>query len=182
MRYIKIHPIYFVFILLLIVSNLKAEKTNEEVARAGWKKYFQDANVNGTILIVDERHGKQQTLVYNPQRSEKRFSPASTFKIAHALFALDAKILRDEFEVIPWDGVKRPYKAWNKSQTLRSSIRHSVVWVYEGFAKSIGSEGEKGYMTKISYGNCDPSGMTPFWIKGSLRISAREQMKFLQKL
>jgi beta-lactamase class D len=38
----------------------------------------------------------------------------STFKIPHSLFALDAGILRDEFQVIPWDGVKHPIEAWNE--------------------------------------------------------------------
>lgn len=179
---IKIHSIFVSFSLLLVASNLNAETVSEVVARPDWKKYFDNANVEGTILIVDEREGKQQALVYNRKRSQKRFKPASTFKIPHALFALDSMVIRDEFEVFPWDGVKRSYEAWNKNQTLRSSMRHSVVWVYEGFAESIGPKAEKAYMSKISYGNCDPSGTAPFWIKGNLRISAREQLDFLQKL
>ena len=46
-------------------------------------------------------------LAYDVERAQKRFMPASTFKVPHALFALDAGAVRDEFQVIRWDGVKR---------------------------------------------------------------------------
>jgi hypothetical protein len=66
---IKIHSIFVSFSLLLVASNLNAETVSEVVARPDWKKYFDNANVEGTILIVDEREGKQQALVYNRKRS-----------------------------------------------------------------------------------------------------------------
>ena len=45
---------------------------------------------------------------------QKRFMPASIFKVPHALFALDAGAVRDEFQVIRWDGVKRDFDGWNQ--------------------------------------------------------------------
>ena len=60
-------------------------------------------------------------LAYDVERAQKRFMPASTFKVPHALFALDAGAVRDEFQVIRWDGVKRDFDGWNQDQTLRSS-------------------------------------------------------------
>ena len=39
--------------------------------------------------------------------------------------------VRDEFKVIRWDGVKQDFDGWNQDQTLRSSMRHSTVWVYQ---------------------------------------------------
>ena len=42
-------------------------------------------------------------LAYDVERAQKRFMPASTFKVP-ALFALDAGAVRDEFQVIRWDG------------------------------------------------------------------------------
>ena len=42
---------------------------------------------------------------------------------------------------------------------------------------------ERAYLRKISYGNADPSGgVDTFWLSGNLRISADEQVAFLQKL
>ena len=97
-------------------------------------------------------------LAYDVERAQKRFMPASTFKVPHALFALDAGAVRDEFQVIRWDGVKRDFDGWNQDQTLRSSAGHSTVWVYQQFAREIGEVREKEYLTRIQYGNADPSG------------------------
>ena len=58
-------------------------------------------------------------------------------------FALDAGVVKDEFQVFPWDGVKRGYAPHNQDQNLRSAMRHSALWVYEKFAKAIG-EGKHG--------------------------------------
>ena len=33
---------------------------------------------------------------------------------------------------------KRDFDGWNQDQTLRSSMRHSTVWVHQQFAREIG--------------------------------------------
>ena len=91
-------------------------------------------------------------------------------------------MLRDEFQVIPWDGVKRPTAAWNANQNLRSAMRNSTVWVYERFAKELGDAREAAYMRKIGYGNAVSTGDKPFWVDGDLAISSLEQIAFLQRL
>ena len=93
------------------------------IERPEWEKYFSDRQVTGTVYIVDERT-KGGNFVYNRDRAKSRFTPASTFKIPHALFVLDAGIVKDEFQVFPWDGIERSvgiekYDAvWNSNQTL----------------------------------------------------------------
>lgn len=156
--------------------------------RSEWGKYFSDRNVTGTIYIVDERPGGGN-FVYNRDRAERRFTPASTFKIPHALFALDAGIVKDEFQVFPWDGVKRSvgiekYDAvWNSNQTLPLSMRYSVVWLYQQFARKLGVKRETNYMSRSDYGNATVGeDIERFWLDGSLKISALEQVAFLQKL
>lgn len=123
---------------------------------SGWAAIFEAAEVEGTIAILDQRSGDSRYRAYNAERAGQRYSPASTFKIPHSLFALNAGVVADEFEVIEWDGEKRWLDAWNRDQDLRSSMRNSVVWVYQKFAREIGEERE--YMEKIDYGNADPSG------------------------
>jgi beta-lactamase class D len=147
-----------------------------------WSRYFSEADAQGSIVVLDGR-GKSETVrVYNTARAERRYSPASTFKIPHSLFALDAGLLRDEFQVIPWDGVKRSQPAWNEDQNLRSAMRNSAVWVYERFAKQLGDAREVAYMRKIDYGNALATGDKPFWVEGDLAISSFEQIAFLQRL
>ena len=150
--------------------------------RPDWEPIFNQAGVEGTVVIFDERKSPGDLMTFNEERAAKRFPPASTFKIAHALFALDAGVVEDEFQTFPWDGKQRANKKWNQDQNLRSSMRHSVVWVYEGFAKVIGEQKEREYLEKAGYGNQDPSGKSPFWIKGNLKISANEQVEFLKNL
>ena len=142
-----------ILVALTFAAGALAQAPQE---RPDWKLFFSDQAVDGTIVIADERSGEM--LAYDVERAQKRFMPASTFKVPHALFALDAGAVRDEFQVIRWDGVKRDFDGWNQDQTLRSSMRHSTVWVYQQFAREIGEVREKEYLTRIQYGNADPSG------------------------
>ena len=147
-----------------------------------WSRFFTEVDVQGSIVVLDARDNSEATYVYNVSRSGRRYSPASTFKIPHSLFALDAGLLRDEFQPIQWDGVKRPVQAWNVDQNLRSAMRNSTVWVYERFAKELGDARESAYMRKIGYGNAVATGDKPFWVEGDLAISSFEQIVFLQRL
>ena len=61
----------------------------ERHARTDWRKFFSEFQAKGTIVVADERQTDRVILVFDQVRSEKRYSPASTFKIP-ILFALDA--------------------------------------------------------------------------------------------
>ncbi len=143
--------ILFALSISLAFRTLAAPTQQE---RADWSSFFATAEAHGTIVVVDNRNGKDAAaFVYDAERAGRRYSPASTFKIPHSLFALDAGILRDEFQVIRWDGVQRSIEAWNGDQNLRSAMRNSTVWVYEGFARKLGDAREAAYMRNIAYGN-----------------------------
>lgn len=172
----------------LMLSALAAGFAPEALAipqfleKTDWSDFFTEADAQGTIVVLDARDGSEKILVYNAVRAERRFSPASTFKIPHSLFALDAGLLRDEFQVIPWDGMKRSQPSWNEDQNLRSAVRNSTVWVYERFAAQLGEARETAYMRKVGYGNAVATGERPFWVEGDLAISSFEQIAFLQRL
>ena len=148
-----------------------------------WSKFFEDFEAQGTIVISDQREDTRQVWVYNQERANRRYSPASTFKIPHALFALDAGVVRDEFQIFEWDGVERSFAPHNQDQDLRSSMRNSALWVYEIFANEIGEEQARDYLMRIDYGNADPrTSEGTYWVDGELAISTHEQITFLQKL
>lgn len=150
--------------------------------RPEFARLFEAAEVAGTLVVIDTRSGVDSTLVHDPFRAALRLSPASTYKIPHSLFALDAGLVRDEFQVFKWDGIQRAIPAWNRDQTLRSAVRDSAVWVFEGFARQLGTAREETYMKKIGYGNCLAAGKNPFWVEGDLAISAQEQIDMLRAL
>jgi beta-lactamase class D len=83
-----------------------------EGVRADWARLFEEAGATGTLLVVDERDGRRH--VHDPARAAKRFVPASTFKIPHLLFALDAGIATDASQTFRWDGVPRRFAHWNR--------------------------------------------------------------------
>lgn len=170
--------------LLLALIMMATAKAGEWQEQAGWASYFLEAQVEGTMVVVDQRLGQQLAYhLYNRERAAARFLPASTFKIAHTLFALDAGLVKDEFQVFVWDQVVRWLPAWNQDQTLRSAMRDSVIWVYQDLAVALGEARERDYLARIQYGNMDSSGGTrEFWLTGGLRISAIEQVEFLQRL
>ena len=142
---------------------------------------FDKYNIKGT-LVLSALNGDTK-FIYNNQRAEKRFIPASTFKIVHTLIALEEQVIKDDNEIIKWDGKKRFYEPWNKDQTLQSAIQYSCVWCYQEFSKKIKNETYLKYLKKIHYGNEKTgSNITTFWLDGDIKISAKEQIEFLKKL
>lgn len=176
------HRRHFILCLSsLLIASETFSATSAHV-RDDWARLFSEADAQGTIVVLDARSKKERAFVHDPDRAAQRYSPASTFKIPHSLFALDAGLLRDEFHVVPWDGIRRQVDAWNADQDLRSAMRNSTVWVYERFAQQLGARREADYLRQIGYGNALASGVQPFWIEGDLAISADEQIAFLRRL
>lgn len=167
---------------LPLLISFESHSATHSQERGDWSRFFTEQSAQGTIVVTDARRGIDTTFVHDAKRAGRRLSPASTFKIPHSLFALDAGVLRDEFQQIPWDGIKRSNEAWNTDQDLRSAMRNSTVWVYERFAKQIGMARETAYLRKINYGNALATGSAPFWVDGDLAISAHEQISFLRAL
>ena len=148
-----------------------------------WSKHFTQAGVNGTIVVVDERKAPATTMVFDRERAARRYAPASTYKIPHTLFALDAGAVADEFQTFKWDGVKRTFAGHNQDQNLRSAMRTSALWVYALFAKHIGEDKARPYLQKTDYGNADPTtAKGDYWVDGNLQITAHEQVRFLKRL
>ncbi len=170
-----------VTLILLCIATCPVYGADQE--RSDWSRIFHEFDAEGTIVVVDERAGKQSAWVYEPERASRRFSPASTYKIPHTLFALDAGAVSDEFQVFEWDGVERTFSGHNRDQDLRSAMRVSALWVYARFAKEIGEDGAGSYLRSIDYGNADPTGDEGvYWVDGNLAISAHEQISFLERL
>jgi len=120
----------------------------------------------------------------NPSSScSVRVSPQSTFKVPHALAALDAGVLKDDAEVIKYDGHTVDFDSWRRDHTLATAMRYSVVWFFQEIARRLGVDRERRYLESFDYGNRDSSsGLTTFWLGGSLAISPDEQLAFLRKL
>jgi beta-lactamase class D len=135
----------------------------------------------GACFILHEI-GKGRTRRAPSSTCDLRITPQSTFKIPHALAALDAGVIT-EAEVVRYDGHEVAWPSWRQDQTLASALRSSVVWYFQELAQRLGTEREREYLDRFEYGNKDASGgLTTFWLGRSLTISPDEQEQFLLKL
>jgi beta-lactamase class D len=164
-----------IILLISIILNLALAKDNKLT------NIFDKTKLNGTLVIASLNNDIKY--IHNKQRSIKGYIPASTFKIINTLIALEEKVIKDEHEIIKWDGKVRSYTPWNKDQTLQSAISVSCIWCYQKFAKEIKNKKYLTYLSKINYGNQQTgSNVTTFWLDGNIRISAMQQIDFLKKL
>jgi beta-lactamase class D len=111
-----------------------------------------------------------------------RLSPASTFKIPHALIALETGAIRQD-SIEKWDGQRFSRQtAWERDHDLQSAISNSVLWLFQRTAVRIGAARMKSWLQQFAYGNSDASGdPVMYWLNGTLQISPSEQLEFLKR-
>lgn len=172
-------------VLLLLMLALGCPPTPGAAAvfaeREDLAGYFQ--GFTGTFVLYDQ--AGDSYVVYNEPQSGKRLSPCSTFKIFNSLVGLETGVLPkdDAATLFKWNGVNHPIAAWNRDHTLASATRESVVWYFQELASRIGGDRMARYLAAVGYGNGDISGgLTTFWLRSSLQISAMEQVTLLTRL
>jgi beta-lactamase class D len=111
-----------------------------------------------------------------------RLSPASTFKIPHALVGLETGAVTATTSE-KWDGTKYANQpGWNHDHTVLTAMKPSVLWFFQRMAPRIGAARMHGWLQRLGYGNADTSGdVTAYWVNGRLRVSATEQAAFLSQ-
>lgn len=144
-------------------------------------RLFRERGLQG-VMIISSLDGSTE-YVHKGEDAGERRPPASTFKIPNTLIALDCGAIRDENEVIHWDGTVYRNAAWNRDQTLATALEVSCVWAYQVLARRVGEKRYREYLKKLNYGNAVPGPrVDSFWLDGDLRISPREQVDFLKRL
>ena len=154
------------------------ESPNEEQQLA---ELFANADILGTFVLFDV--SANEFTFHNKTRAEKRFIPASTFKIPNSLIGLSTHTVKSVDEVIPYGGKPQPIKSWEQDMGLRDAIKISNVPVYQELARRIGLQQMRENVTKLNYGNTEiGAAVDLFWLQGPLEISALEQTRFLARL
>jgi beta-lactamase class D len=147
-----------------------------------FKTYFEEFKVKGCFLLYDFQQNK--TLIYNEERCNQGFLPASTFKMVNTLIGLETGIITGEDFVIPWDSVPRQIPAWNRDHKLQSAFQNSVVPWYQELARRIGTGKMQFWVGKTGFGKMDISdkNIDLFWLTGDSRINPFEQLDFQKRL
>jgi len=175
----KLCPIVCIVCVQMLFSPVAARAVT--VVAPECQARFAAQDVTGVFVLYDPE--TQAEIVSDPEKADTGYVPASTFKILHALIALETGVVSGPDEVFVWDGTDKGVSSWNMDQTLRSAIEHSCVWVFQTIARRIGRERMRHYVELANYGNRDVSGpLDSFWLDGGLRITPRQQAAFLKRL
>ena len=146
-----------------------------------FERIFSSSPVEGTIVV--ENLDGSETYVYNDDRAKEKLTIASTFKIANTLIGIEENVVLDKSSVFTWSGKEYGVKAWNHNQTLASAFQVSCVWCYQLLAKKVGVDKYKTYINAMNYGSLPESfDVQRFWLDGTLKVSALEQIAFLKHL
>ncbi|MGG3888578.1 class D beta-lactamase [Metabacillus fastidiosus] len=177
---IKFTGVLLCLVMLTFIGTTKvADAKEEKIKELKIEDLFKGKD--GTMVLKKLKNNK--VYVYNKERSKKRFTPESTFKVPNALIGLQVSAVRDEYEVKRWDGVVREFENWNRDHSLASAMRESAIWFYQDMARDIGETRMQEKIRILEYGNQDLTGrIDSFWLDSSLKISALEQINFMENL
>lgn len=162
-------------LIMCLVATLPIAAQND------LQKFFAEEGFKGSITIFDKKAG--QWIMSDSTDANVELLPASSSKIFNSLVFLEEGILKDENEIVKWDGVKRWAEDWNQDLDLRRAFKYSAAWVYCKLAPKVGREKYLKYLDECGYGNrFIGAHVDSFWLDGSLRISPVQQVNFLRKL
>jgi beta-lactamase class D len=169
---------FSLFILTLACSTSKNQSNIDP---------FKPNNLKGCFLLYNLKTDKFEKAL--GETCQERLPACSTFKVPLAVMAFDSGVLKDENQILKWDGKKGWIDAWNHDQDAKSWIANSVVWFSQRVTPMIGKKKLQKYLNEFDYGNKNLSpGITQAWLsrpndpKGALAITAYEQAEFMKKL
>lgn len=123
------------------------------------------------------------TFLHNELRANNHYSPASTFKVVNSLIALEEGVVTGEGIEFYWDGQVHGIENWNADQSLETAFGVSCVWCFQELARRLGAEIYAEYLSQLNYGSLEENfDLTTFWLDGSLRVSATEQIELLKQV
>ena len=170
------------YIILLLLTPIALFSLPNFQENPQIKAVFDKHNINGTFVLYNV--SKNTTIGYNDERAQEQFIPGSIFKIPNSAIALSEKIITNVDTVFyQHRGEKVFLPVWTNNMSLRDAMKHSNVPAFQQIAKTIELRKMQEYLNKFDYGNKNIGNtVDEFWLEGPLKISALEQVKFLQKL
>lgn len=178
-----------IFILLVCCKNQTTQidqKENTHTTRKAVVPVFQaildTALVKGSILIYNLKEDRYYSNDFDWAQQE--YLPASTFKIANSIIALETGVVENDSTCLKWNGEKRRLKNWEQDLTLKDAFHLSCVPCYQEIARKIGAKRMNEYLDTLKFGNMkvDEETIDLFWLQGESSISQFQQIDFLKRL
>lgn len=160
-----------------VAMNVNAEINCKEM---DYSAYFK--GMDATVVFYSP--SQEEYRIYNPKLAKKLYSPCSTFKIVSSLMGLDQGVLLSPGTRLGYNGEIHRFPAWNQDVNLEHAFRSSCVWYYIKVMDRMKKADIQRYLTALHYGNInldawDAKSHNVFWIESTLKISAIQQVQFL---
>lgn len=173
-------------LIVLILAITTASVYAKTIKTDEYSHLFK--NYEGCFILYSVNKHKMVS-EYNPSnRCSQRIAPDSTFKIALSLMAFNEGIISQD-TIFKWDGKKGVLPTHDQDQTPLTWLKYSVVWVSQQLTPQLGLARIKRYLADFNYGNQDfngdagkNNGLQYAWLSSSLKISALEQLNFLNAM
>jgi beta-lactamase class D len=142
----------------------------------------QDTATGGRAECFVLGRAGEAPFVSSTEECRRATAPASTFKIPHALIALDAGVITRD-TVYKWSGKPLANQSWQRDHTLASAIQWSVLPYFQHTARQLGRERmQRGLATLRYAADTFERELDAFWLNGDLVVSPFEQFTFLERL
>jgi beta-lactamase class D len=99
--------------------------------------------------VLIQTLGQPTPFVSDAAECAVKTAPASTFKVPHALIALETGVVTDPMALVAWDGTKYPNAAWERPHSLDSAMKYSVLWFYQRTAGLIGRDRMLAWLKRL---------------------------------
>ncbi|MBL7963481.1 MAG: class D beta-lactamase [Flavobacteriales bacterium] len=178
-----LHGVVLSILATACTSTVPEEQrtTSTHEARQDLSRIYAQHQLSGSFILHDA--ARDHWVYIDSSQADVATLPASTFKIFGSLFALETGAVPDAEHVIVWDGNDYGRPVANRDQDLRSAYDASVYWYYREVVRRAGPEVFKRWLDTVHYGNADTSGgYDRCWVRGGLRITPREQIRFLEQV
>lgn len=134
--------------------------------------YFDSAGVKGSFALFN--NGTGDFTIYNLDRyKDSVYSPASTFKVVHAMIALETGVVSDEKMTIQLDS----------AVTMEQAFKQSIVPYFQEVARRIGKDTMQFWLDSLQYGNHTiGKSIDSFWLNNTIKITPDEQLGIVKRL
>jgi beta-lactamase class D len=95
------------FLIKLFGSLILCSFVATSFGQENLQKEFKNYEIKGSVSIYDYNH--ERWFFTDSVDARRRTLPASTFKMINTCIALETNVIKDENEVIKWDGKTKTF-------------------------------------------------------------------------
>lgn len=175
----KICKLILIFTLFISCSKKKISK---ETTLSQFQEIIDSNDVKGSILVYDLSTNRYYSNDFKWSKIGKL--PASTFKIANSIIALETEVVKNDSTLFKWNGEQRRLRSWEQDLIFRDAFHFSCVPCYQDVARKIGAKEMNKYLDEFEYGSMkvDSTNIDIFWLEGESKINQFQQIDFLKRL